>query len=130
MVTTAWRVARSQIRIELESLIGCVVSRAVRAGQSLAVGTESHTVGGLLRGPFQRDQPARGQVPDQDRRIPTPTSRGEMGTVGTEDRSFHLVGGAVEREAKWLSGRRIPELHIVGQPLAGNVVPWTAPTRT
>ena len=127
MVTTACRAARFRDPDRARVLDWSVVSRVVLAGQSLAVGTESHTAGGLHRRPFQRDpNPAVARSQTRTVELLTPTSRGQMGTVGTGDRYFHLVGWAVEREAKWSSGRRIPEFYTVGQPLAGNVVPRTA----
>ena len=78
--------------------------------QPLAVRAERHAVGGVIGRPFQRDQIARGEVPDQDRVIAT--ARGQAGAVGTEGRRGHLVGGAVEREGKRPAGRRVPELDI------------------
>ena len=66
---------------------------AVEGNQALAVGAEVHAVSDAIGRPFQRDQAARGEVPEQDRVIAT--ARGQSGAVGTECRRGHLVRGAV-----------------------------------
>ena len=66
---------------------------AVQGNQALAVGAEAYSVSDAVGRPFQRDQAARGEVPEQDRVIAT--ARGESGAVGTECRRGHLVRGAV-----------------------------------